>query len=383
MNQTTLQMKRTTNSPALYLSIEMASKEWKLTFGDGERIRQVNMPAGNLAKLEEEVVRARAKLRLLETCPVVSCYEAGRDGFWLHRALVARGIRNLVVDPASIEVDRRRRRAKTDRIDGRKLLSQLIRHENGERGALHLVRVPTPEQEDWRRPERERKHLQKECLAHANRIRSLLVLHGIQVKWPRGMTTRNFAAALDVLSTPTGEQLPALLQAELVREFDRLGKATTHLGELEKQCEGLLRNPQHPWGKKVAKLTLLRGVGEHSSRPLVAEFFGWREFKNQRELGGLAGLTPTPYDSGDSVHEQGISKAGNRRIRELMVELAWFWLRYQPQSYLAQWFQKRFAHAGARARRIGIVAVARRLLIQLWRWLEHDITPKGATLKVA
>jgi transposase len=383
MNQTTLQMNRTTEQTQLYLSLELSAATWKLTCSDGAKLRQVNVEPGNFDKLDGEIQRARAKFGLPANCGVCSCYEAGRDGFWLHRELDRRGIRNLVVDPTSIEVDRRQRHAKTDGIDGRKLAVQLVRYLRGDRGALRSVRVPTREEEDARRPERERQRLKKECVSHSNRIRSLLVLHGIRLKWPAGLTTEAFAKGLDVLNTPANEAVPRALRSELVREYARLRKVREQLDALEDERKKWVREEKHPWAKKVAKLTRLRGVGEDSSRPLVAEFFGWRQFKNRRELGSAAGFTPTPFDSGGSKREQGISKAGNPRIRSLMVELAWSWLRYQPESRVALWFQKRFANGGARARRIGIVAVARRLLIALWRWLEQGLVPDGAQLKAA
>ena len=383
MNQTTLQENRTTNEVRLYLSFELAAANWKLTFSDGERFRQVNVRAGDLAKLDAEIRKARDKFGLPSNCMLVSCYEAGRDGFWLHRELERRTIENLVVDPTSIEVDRRFRRAKTDRIDGMKLVVQLVRYKRGERGALRVVRVPTREDEDARRPERERRRLVKECVDHGNRIRGLLALHGLRLKWTAGMSAKDFAKSLGAVSTPAGEALPTALRSEVIRQYERMERAREQLSVLEKERAHWVRDQKHPWAQKVTKLVRLRGVGEDSSRPLVSEFFGWRRFKNRRELGSAAGFTPTPYDSGSSVREQGISKAGNPRVRSLMVELAWSWLRYQPESALARWFQERFGSGGKRARRVGIVALARRLLIDLWRWLEQDITPKGAVLKSA
>jgi transposase len=302
---------------------------------------------------------------------VHSCYEAGRDGFWLHRWLIDQGVDNIVVDSASIEVNRRARRAKTDRLDGDKLLAMLLRYAAGERRVWSVVRVPTPEQEDARRVHRELGRLVQERTAHISRIRALLVLHNLRVKYVGGRLWQRWW-------TGHARELPPRVRAEIERESKRLSLVQEQICTIEaeqRQAVGANTEPQ------VAGLAQLRGIGVGSGWVLAKELFGWRHFRNRREVAGCLGLAPSPYASGESQTEQGISKAGNRRVRNLMVELAWSWLRYQPQSELSQWFNRRFAGGGKRMRRIGIVALARRLAIALWRYLQDGLIPQGAQLK--
>jgi transposase len=374
-------MEDTTKQPSLYLSLELSSSQWKLTFGDGARVRERNVDAGNLDDLAREIEQAKEKLELPTDCTVQSCYEAGRDGFWLHRELLKRGVTNLVVDPSAIEMSRRMRQLKTDRIDGRKLLAQLIRYQRGERGALRVVRVPSAEAEDARRPERERKRLQGERTAHRNRIGALLILHGVRFPLNLNVGVAQFKTALQERLTPTGEPLPAALQAEIVREYERLLAVQKQLRDVDAEIAAWRKAKKHPWAKKMDHLSQLCGVGEKSSDLLVREFFGWRVFANRRQLASAAGLTPTPFASGTVDREQGISKAGSPRVRALLVEMAWLWLRRQPHSQLADWFHERFGKSGKRSRRVGIVALARKLLIALWRFLEQGVIPEGALLK--
>ena len=300
-----------------------------------------------------------------------SCYEAGRDGFWLHRWLIAHGIDNIVVDSASIEVNRRARRVKTDRLDGDKLLAMLIRYGAGERRVWSVVRVPTAEQEDARRAHRELGRLGQERIAHINRIRALLVLNNRRVKYVGGRLWQRWW-------TGHAQELAPQVRAEIERESARLLLVKKQMDTIEAAQREAVAAGTEP---QVAGLAQLRGIGISSGWVLVKELFGWRGFRNRREVAGCLGLTPSPYASGESETEQGISKAGNRRVRTLMVELAWSWLRYQPQSELSQWFNRRFAGGGKRLRRIGIVALARRLAIALWRYLEHGLIPQGAQLK--
>jgi transposase len=302
---------------------------------------------------------------------VHSCYEAGRDGFWLHRWLLEQGIDNIVVDSASIEVNRRARRAKTDRLDGGKLLTMLMRYLGGERRVWSVVRVPTPQEEDARRAHRELEQLRQERAAHTNRIGSLLVLHNQRVKHVGGRDWVKWWAR-------HGPELPTALHAGIEREMTRLVLVKAQIKTLEaQQCKEVATGLQ----PQVAQLSQVRGVGVGGAWILVKELFGWRRFHNRRQVAGCIGLAPTPYNSGDSQTEQGIAKAGNKRARRIMVELGWSWLRYQPESDLSKWFSQRFAHGGKRMRRIGIVALARRLAIALWRYLEHGEIPAGATLK--
>jgi transposase len=315
--------------------------------------------------------KAKERCKLDPQAKVHSCYEAGRDGWWLHRWLAEQGIDNLVVDAASIEVNRRARRAKTDRLDGDKLLAMLLRHHAGER-VWSVLYEPTAEDEDARRLHRELERLTHERTAHTNRIGSLLVLHNLRPHVTIG--GRDWAHWWAGHS----EQVPSALRAEIERESARLALVKQQIKTLEAAQHQELLDGKQPL---VAQLTRLRAIGPKGAWVLVKELFGWRHFANRRELAGSLGLAPTPYASGDSQIEQGISKAGNRRLRALLVELAWSWLRYQPQSDLSQWFNRRFATGGKRMRRVGIVALARRLAIALWRYLEHGVMPNGAVPK--
>lgn len=357
----------------LYIAFELAQRHWRLAFTDAvERPRLVTIEAGDQVAVKAAIAKARTHFGLNEAAPVVSCYEAGRDGFWLHRWLLECGVENLIVDSGSIEVNRRQRRAKTDRLDALKLLSMLMRYVGGERRVWTVLHVPTPEQEDARRPHRERERLERERLAHSNRIRGLLMLHNIRVKTIGGAKWRQRLEALR-------SHLPAQLWAEIGRENERLTLLLEQIGALEAEREQSLAQAD-PMRDTTAKLVKLVSIGPTSAWVLTREVF-WRTLRNRREVANCAGLAPTPYASGESAREQGISKAGNRRVRVLMVQLAWCWLRYQPRSALAQWFNARFAGGGSRIRRIGIVALARRLLIALWRYVEYGVIPEGATLK--
>ncbi len=369
---TPLRGQGTTIVGRLYVAFELGDRSWKLSLGDGVRApSRCTVTAGDTTAVLKAIARAKAHCHLAADALVRSCYEAGRDGFWLHRWLTDQGIVNLVVDPASIEVNRRARRAKTDRLDSDKLLSMLMRYYGGERRVWAVARIPTPEQEDERRVHRELERLRQERTAHSNRIRSLLVLHNLRVERIGGRAWAHWWAQ------QAGQLLPGL-RAEIEREFERLSLVAGQIRTLEALQARQVRSGAQP---AIAVLARLAGIGTGSAWTLVKELFGWRQFHNRREVAGCLGLAPTPYSSGTSEVEQGISKAGNKRARWLMVELAWSWLRFQPASQLSQWFNERFAGGGKRVRRIGIVALARRLSIALWRYLEHGEIPLGATLK--
>jgi transposase len=369
---TALRGQDTTIVGRLYVAFELGDRSWKLSLGDGVRApSRCTVAAGDATAVLMAIAKAKARCHLAADAPVRSCYEAGRDGFWLHRWLSDQGIVNLVVDPASIEVNRRARRAKTDRLDSDKLLSMLMRYYGGERRVWAIARIPTPEQEDERRVHRELGRLRQERTAHSNRIRSLLVLHNLRVERIGGRRWAPWWAQ------QAGQLLPGL-RAEIEREFERLSLVARQIRMLEAQQERQVRSGAQP---AIAVLSRLAGIGTGSAWTLVKELFGWRQFHNRREVAGCLGLAPTPYASGTSEVEQGISKAGNKRARWLMVELAWSWLRFQPASQLSQWFKERFAGGGKRVRRIGIVALARRLSIALWRYLEQGEIPLGARLK--
>ncbi|MCA1851719.1 MAG: IS110 family transposase [Beggiatoa sp.] len=363
----------------LYMAMELSDKCWKLVFSDGgEKRRHETMEAGHRMELVEAIRKAKEKFDLSSEAKVVSCYEAGRDGFWLHRYLVTLGVENQVVDSSSIETNRRKRRAKTDRIDGVKLLTMLIRYWGGERGLWSVVRVPSVEDEEGRRLHRELASLNKERTRHRNRIRGLLVAQGLRLE-PKG----DFLQRLETLTLWDGAPLPLELKGELEREYQRLSLVEAQRRALEQTRKSRLRQADTASVQRVVQLMGLRAIGPNCAWLLVMEFFAWRGFRNRRQLGACAGLTGTPYDSGGSKRDQGISKAGNRRVRAMMIEIAWLWLRYQPNSKLSRWFRERFAGGGARMRRVGIVALARRLLVALWRYLEDGMLPEGAELKAA
>ena len=358
----------------LYMALELSGAKWKVALGDGKRApSQHTLKAADVLAVLGVIEKCKKRCGVSGPVRVVSCYEAGRDGFWLHRWLLEQGIDNVVVDSSSIEVNRRARRAKSDGLDAAKLYEMLVRYAGGETRVWRVVRVPTVEQEDARRLHREFERLKKERNAHVSRMRSLAVLHNVCLERIGG---RGWGQRLDALQG----RLPAGLWQEIARESRRLELVSTQIGALERERQGQLEAMLEQGGP-LATLMRLRAIGVQSAWVLVRELFGWRRFGNRRELAGCVGLSPSPYDSGESEHCQGISKAGNKRVRKLLVEIAWYWLRYQPHSALSQWFGQRFGSGGKRMRRIGIVALARRLLVALWRYLEHGVIPAGAQLK--
>jgi transposase len=306
----------------------------------------------------------------------VSCYEAGSDGFWLHRYLLSVGIQNVIVDSASIEVNRRARRAKSDRLDAAKLVNMLLRYHAGERKVWSVVTAPSDAAEDRRQLHRELIELKDERTEHSNRIKGLLGSQGLAL----ATVNEEFPARLADLRRWDGTAVPAELQARLLREHERWRQVDQQIKELEKERRQRIRCDSTPHVAQVRQLLEVFGVGLNSAWLLVQELFAWRGIKNRRQLGALVGLTPTPYQSGDSQREQGISKAGNRYVRKLLIELAWAWLRWQPASVLSEWYQRRFGSGNARSRKIGIVALARKLLIALWRYLEQGEVPAGAKM---
>lgn len=381
MDTTTTRDAQYTQPPpkALYLALELSSKTWKLgmTVGFGQKARERDVSAGNLAGLEEEIGQAKKRFGLARSAPVYCCYEAGRDGFWIHRALVAMGVDNVIVDPSSIEVPRRKRRAKTDRLDVHKLLKLLIRYRLGEEKVWSVVRVPSVENEDDRHLHRELIALKRERTRLLNRIQGLLAAVGVFLR-PR---LRKLPEQLEQARLWNGSHLPPAVRCRILREHERLQGLQRQIVELEGDRVECLRECSSPAVAKARKLNALRGIGPNGAWLLSMELFAWRQLRNRRQVGALSGLTPTPHDSGNHEHEQGISKAGNRYVRSLAIELAWAWLRFQPRSELSQWYQQRFGGGGKRLRRIGIVALARKLLIALWRWCEQDLLPAGAELR--
>ena len=374
----------TESTSALYLAFELSSKNWKLGFsiGLGQKPRIRTIEAGDLDLLRSEIEGARKRFRLPQECPVVSCYEAGRDGFWLHRFLTAEGIENFVVDSASIEVNRRKRRAKADRLDVNALVRMLIRYCCGERKVWSVVHVPSAEEEDRRQLHRTLSSLEKEKNRTRNRIAGLLATVGIRLPSRKALSEQEVEGIRMWDGTPLRPGLKGRIQGELAHMLFLKEQVCT----LKRQRQNALRGKEQsaePDLEKILQLRGLRGVGDVSAWLLVRELFGWREFTNGRQVGSLAGLTPTPYQSGGTNFEQGISKAGIVPVRQVAIELAWCWLQYQPGSKLSNWYNERFAKAGKKARKVGIVALARRLLIELWRYLETGALPEGAELKTA
>ena len=362
----------------LYLAFELSQKQWKLgfTIGIGQPPRTRNITARDLNALHWEIRQARQRFHLPENTSVVSCYEAGRDGFWLHRYLQQQGIANLIVDSASIEVNRRMKRAKTDCLDVTKLLTMLMRYHLGERKVWRTVTVPDEECEDRRHFHRELADLKVERTRHINRIKGLLTGQGVCE-----LIQPDFLDFLSTVRLWNGNSISKELRSRLEREYQRIQLVNQQIDELEAYRRETLRTSQQPHIQQVRQLMRLQGVGINSAWLFVMEFFSWRAFHNRREIGALAGLTSTPYQSGGTNQEQGISKAGNRHIRAMIIEIAWGWLRFQPDSQLSRWYQQRFGQGSSRLRRIGIVALARKLLIELWRYLETGIPPDGAVLQ--
>ena len=370
----------TTPGRALFVAFELSEKTWKLGFttGHGQKPRERSIAARNQTRVLQEVAQAKRRFGLPETAPVFSCYEAGREGFWLHRFLEAQGIPNHGVDSSSIEVNRRKRRAKSDALDVRKLLSMLMRYAHGARDVWRVVRVPSVEAEDQRHLHRDLETLKQERASTTTRLKGLLSSQGVRLT-----SVNKLPEQLEALRLWDGSPLPSGLRRRVLRVYAHHQFLSEQIAALEAERRARLQSAHDASIEKVHQLMQRRGIGINGAWLLVMEFFGWRELKTRREVGGLAGLTPTPYQSGESAREQGITKSGNRHVRWMTTELAWSWLRYQPESALSCWFRERFGGGGKRMRRIGIVAVARKLLIALWRFLETGVIPQGAELKAA
>ncbi len=366
-----------TTGGRLHLAFDLGWAEWKLavTVGHGQPPRLRTIRARDLQALQREIARAKDRFGLPADAPVVSCYEAGRDGFWLHRWLVAHGIDNRVVDSSSIEVNRRSRRAKSDRLDAGKLVSMLLRYHAGETKVWSVCRIPDAADEDRRRLHRELIELKDERTRHINRIKGLLANHGISL----AAVGAAFPETLNDMRLWDGSEPGPDLKGQLLREHARWQFVDRQVRDLEGERSKRIRRDDTPHVGQVRRLLELKGVGLNGAWLLVNELFGWRRINNRKELGAMVGLTPTAYQSGSSTHEQGISRAGNRRVRRVLVELAWCWLHWQPDSALSHWYVRRFG-VGQRARKVGIVALARKLLIALWRWLERGEVPEGARL---
>lgn len=364
----------------IHVAIELSQKTWLVTLHspDRDRISRHKLEGGDHAGLLAliEKIRARAAEKRGAEPRVVSCYEAGYDGFWLHRLLQAAGITNFVFDAASIAVEQRSRRAKTDRIDGELMLRTLMAYLRGEPRVVRIVRVPSVAEEDARRASRERDRLVKEQTAHSNRIKALLRLLGVDVGTPR---RKNWLAWLEQQRDWQGQPLPPHLLAEIKREHARLMLVREQLATLE-QAQGAEVAAPVRMNERRQLLQRLKALGPTFSATLVNELF-YKDFRNRREVAAYCGLSPSPWKSGGIDLEQGISKAGNHRARLKAIELAWLWLRHQPDSALSLWFRNRTANAGKRAKRIAIVALACKLIVALWRYLSTGLVPDQATMK--
>ena len=369
---------------AIFVSLELSRSTWLITSvspGGGEKMSKHSVRGGDLAGLLDHVatLRAKAQARTGKTFPVIAIHEAGLDGFWLHRVLEREGIESHVVDAASVLTSRRRRRAKTDRIDGEVLLRTLLAYKRGEPRVCAMVRPPSPEEEDRRRLCRERKTLVTEWIAHVNRIKGLLFAQGIADYEP---LRRDRRRRLEELTTGDGRPLPAHLKAQVGRELDRLELTLQQLKAVEMERDALLEPEGGAAPAPVAALAGLRGIGPEFAAVLWLECF-FRGFGNRRQVAAFAGLAPTPWQSGSVDHEQGVSQSGNPRLRGTMIQLAWLWLRHQPDSALSRWFKGRVERNGGRGKKAAIVALARKLLVALWKFVSSGVVIEGAVTKAA
>jgi transposase len=370
---------------AVFISLELSRSIWLITSlspGSGEKMSKHSVRAGDVAGLLARFseLKQKAFARTRKSFPIVVIQEAGLDGFWLHRVLAQEGVESHVVDPASIATSRRRRRAKTDRIDGEALLRALLAYKRGEPRVCTMVRAPTPEDEDRRRLCRERKVLIAERVEHVNRIKGLLFSQGISSYEP---LRRDRRQRLEDLTTGDGRTLPTHLKIQISRELDRLELLLDQIKLAEAERDGLLAEGQPAAPESPARMLLeFKGIGAECAATLWLEAL-FRHFDNRRQLASYAGLAPTPWQSGSVDREQGVSKAGNPRLRAILIELAWLWLRHQPQSALALWFKERVKRNGGRMKKTTIVALARKLLVALWKYVTAGIVIEGAVMKPA
>jgi transposase len=362
----------------LWLAFELGSTKWMLgcTTGSAQRPRVRTIAAADLGALAREISEAKRRFGLAADAPVRSCYEAGREGFWVHRWLVTRGIDNIVVDSSSIEVNRRARQTKTDRLDVGKLLHMLLRWAGGETKVWSVVHAPSPEAEDARQLAREIESVWADRTRVRNRIHGLLATQGVRLE-----LDAHFEARLAAAVTGDGRPFPAALRERIRHEWAALATIEARAEDLARQRAEHIAQGTTRVARVAQQLLHLRGIGHASAALYSAELFGTRTFQNGRQLGALTGLVPVPYRSDQRVADQGISKTGRGALRRVSVQIAWGWVRWQPTSALTQWFTRRFGAAGKRARRIGIVAVARKLIIALWRYVEHGVIPEGALVQ--
>jgi transposase len=369
---------------AVFVSLELSHSSWVVTSlspGKGEKMSKHSVRSGDVTGLLNHFakLRAKAQARTGESFPTVAISEAGLDGFWIHRVLEREGIESHVVDAGSVLTSRRRRKAKTDRIDGEALLRTLLAYKRGEPRVCAMVRPPSPEDEDRRRLCRERKTLVAERTAHANRIKGLLFAQGIADYEP---LHRNPRRRLERLTTGDGRPLPGHLKAQIGRELDRLDLTLRQLKAVEAERDALLAPEDDAAPAPAAALAGLRGIGPEFAAVLRLECF-FRRFRNRRQVAAYAGLAPTPWQSGSVDHEQGVSRSGNARLRSGMIQLAWLWLRHQPTSSLSLWFKERIGQNGGRGKKAAIVALARKLLVAPWKFVSDGVVIEGAAMKSA
>jgi transposase len=374
-----------THIAAIFVSLELSRSNWLVTSlepGKGEKMSKHSVAAGNVAELLTlfAELKRKTEVRTGQSWPIITIQEAGLDGFWIHRVLQQQRIESHVVDPASIATPRRRRRAKTDRLDGETLLRALLAYKRGEPRVCAMVVAPSPEEEDRRRLCRERRTLIEERITHVNRIKGLLFAQGIS---DYGPLRRDRRARLEALRTGDGRELPSHLRAQIGRELDRIELLLEQVKSVEAAQDALLAALRKPADEKavpapVAMLLALKGMGANFAAVLWSEAF-YRQFANRRQVAAYAGLAATPWQSGGIRHEQGVSKAGNPRLRTTMIQLAWLWIRHQPQSALTRWFKERSQQGRKRA----IVALARKLLVALWKYVTQGVVIEGAVMKPA
>jgi transposase len=372
----------------LFVALELSRSQWLVGVGTPRKwaVRRHEVAGGDLDGLLALLrgVASEEEKRVGGPVRVHVCFEAGRDGHWLYRALRGAGHEVYEIDPASVAVDRRARRVKSDGVDVDKLVRTLARLVRGERDACRVVIVPTPEEEDARRPHREYERLVKERTSHGNRMKGLLFAQGIRDFDPMAADRLERLAALAV---------PPRLKSELGRECRRVARIIDDIAEVEAEMAAQIVPlktahrkcavaPPSRVQAKAAQLFRLRSIGVHFSTVLAGEVY-YRTFPNRRGVGQYIGLAPSPFHSGDMARDQGIAKAGNSRARKAMIELAWLWRRHQPDSALSKWFRERVGDRKGRVRRIAIVAMARKLAVALWRYLETGLVPEGAVLKRA
>lgn len=374
-----------TDLGAIFVSLELSRSTWLITSlspGNGEKMSKHPVSGGDVAGLLDRFAQLQEKAisRTGQPCPVVTIQEAGLDGFWIHRVLKANGIESYVVDPASIATSRRRRRAKTDKLDGEALVRALLAFKRGEPRVCAMVKVPSSDDEDRRRICRERKVLIAERIKHVNRIKGLLFAQGISGYEPLRKDRRK---RLDELQTGDGRPLPPHLKAQIDRGLDRLELLLEQIAAVENERDTLLaaqKDVATETPVPTAMLLGIKGIGPEFAAILYAEGF-FRHFDNRRQVASYAGLAPTPWQSGTIDHEQGVSKAGNPRLRTTMIQLSWLWLRHQPESALSLWFKDRVRSNGGRMKKSAIVALARKLLVALWKYVSAGVVIEGAMMK--